>query len=179
MKKTHITIIALATLITPSVVFAASKNLNDLMILLAKYIQSGIYLIIALATITFIWGIWKYYFISDTDKKEALQYVLYGTIGFFVMLSFWGLVAILRNTFDLDDSQPNVPSVRFGSGLRSGNQNEININNQFTAPNFFDGSTNNSNSGANNSGSGLDFSNGGGSGLDFSNQGGSGLDISN
>jgi hypothetical protein len=79
-----------------------------------QYLQIGISLIISLAVVTFIWNVYQYFFKADVEnKKEAGMYVLYSTIGFFVILSFWGLVMILKNTLKLPDSTPAWP---FGAG---------------------------------------------------------------
>ena len=116
----HIFIIfAGALAFIPSVSFAVNKTLSDLTSLLGSYMQQAIYLIMAFAVLTFIWGIYNYYFKPDADRGEAMNYVLYGTIGFFIMLSFWGLVNIIKNTLDLDNTAPSIPviqSLQFRSG---------------------------------------------------------------
>lgn len=116
----HIFIIFAGVLaFVPSVSFAVNKTLSDLTSLLGSYMQQAIYLIMAFAVLTFIWGIYNYYFKPDADRGEAMNYVLYGTIGFFIMLSFWGLVNIIKNTLDLDNTAPSVPviqSLQFRSG---------------------------------------------------------------
>ena len=43
------------------------------------------------------------------------MYVLWSVVGFFVILSFWGMVNILTNTFKLDSSQPSGFFGTFGS----------------------------------------------------------------
>jgi len=67
----------------------------------------------------FVWNVYKY-FIAGSDnaesKKEAGLYVMWSLAGFFVILSFWGLVAILTNTFKLENS---IPSGFFGEFRRS------------------------------------------------------------
>ncbi len=81
-----------------------------------QYLQIGIMLIISLAVVTFIWNVYRYFFKAEADaehRKEAGLYVMYSTIGFFVILSFWGLVAILANTLNLPNAQPMWP---FGGG---------------------------------------------------------------
>ncbi len=116
----HIFIIFAGVLASvPSVSFAVNKTLSDLTSLLGSYMQQAIYLIMAFAVLTFIWGIYNYYFKPDADRGEAMNYVLYGTIGFFIMLSFWGLVNIIKNTLDLDNTAPSIPviqSLQFRSG---------------------------------------------------------------
>ncbi|MDP3402910.1 MAG: pilin [bacterium] len=74
-------------------------------------------LLFAVAFIVFIWGIFTY-FISgghDEEKRETgKSLMLWGIIGFFIMVSVWGLVNILRGTFNFDNridyGQPLPPS---------------------------------------------------------------------
>ncbi len=124
MKKNIQFCAALLTLITagtPLVTFAAGKTLRDLVAIVIGYLTIAIYLIIALAVVTFIWNVYRYFF-TEKDKKEAGMYVLYSTIGFFVILSFWGLVFILMNSLKLPTGSPSFPS--FGSfGTSNANQN--------------------------------------------------------
>lgn len=56
--------------------------------------------LIALAVIGFFWGIVKYIFSAGKpdEKAEGTKYMIYGIISIFVMISFWGLVAILQYT---------------------------------------------------------------------------------
>ncbi|MEK7510910.1 MAG: pilin [Patescibacteria group bacterium] len=64
-------------------------------------------LIFALAFLVFIWGVFQYFIAGghDEEKKEkGKSLMLYGLIGFFVMVSVWGLVNILTNTFNLQNS---------------------------------------------------------------------------
>lgn len=58
-------------------------------------------LVIGLAVLLFLWGMVKYVSAGgDPDKiTEARNYILFGVVALFVMLSVWGLVAILVHTF--------------------------------------------------------------------------------
>lgn len=97
-----------------------NKTLKDIAALAIDYLNIAIYLIIALAIITFIWNVYRYFF-TEKDKKEAGLYVMYSVIGFFVILSFWGLVAILRNSLKLNDRAPSFPGFsQTGGGTYSG-----------------------------------------------------------
>ena len=51
------------------------------------------------AVVLFTWFVIQYYIKPNEDRKNAGQYVMYSIIGFFVILSMWGLVNILSNTF--------------------------------------------------------------------------------
>lgn len=60
-------------------------------------------LILAIAFIVFVWGIFKY-FIANTDdaKEKGRDLMVYGLIGFFVIISVWGIVNLLTNTISLE-----------------------------------------------------------------------------
>ena len=70
-------------------------------------------LILAIALIAFIWGIFRF-FIFDTEEAKARgkDLMVFGLIGFFVIVSVWGLVNLLVNTFRLDTRAPTeLPKV--------------------------------------------------------------------
>jgi O-antigen/teichoic acid export membrane protein len=99
----------------PVITFAADKkDLKYIARLVTEYLNIGISLIVALAVVFFVWNVFKYFF-TDKEKKEAGLYVMYSIIGFFVILSFWGMVAIVRNSLKLEDEVPVIPSLDFGT----------------------------------------------------------------
>jgi len=62
-------------------------------------------LILALAFIVFIWGIFRYFIASTEETKEkGRDLMIYGLIGFFVIISVWGIVNLLTNTFRIGDT---------------------------------------------------------------------------
>lgn len=74
-------------------------------------------LLFAIAFIVFIWGVFQYFIAGghDEEKRETgKSLMLWGIIGFFIMVSVWGLVNILRGTFNFDNridyGQPLPPS---------------------------------------------------------------------
>ncbi|PIR83329.1 hypothetical protein COU19_01190 [Candidatus Kaiserbacteria bacterium CG10_big_fil_rev_8_21_14_0_10_56_12] len=61
-------------------------------------------LLIGIAFITFLYGVYKYFILGADDEAEletGRQYVLWGIIGFVVIVSVWGIVWILLTTFSL------------------------------------------------------------------------------
>jgi hypothetical protein len=69
-------------------------------------------LVFAIAFLMFIWGIFQYFIMGGDNKEkrgEAVKLMLYGIVGFFVMVSVWGLVNILVGTFNLNSNVPNLP----------------------------------------------------------------------
>lgn len=70
-------------------------------------------LLMALAMAAFVFGIIKYFLNPDNEekRKEGKGYMFWGLISIFVMVSIWGLVGILSNTF-LEDSPGVIPSLQ-------------------------------------------------------------------
>ena len=69
-------------------------------------------LVFAIAFLTFIWGIFQYFIQGghDEEKRESgKQLILWGLIGFFVMVSVWGLVHLLLGTVVLNNTAPPYP----------------------------------------------------------------------
>jgi len=116
MKKIQSKLIILA-LLAPNFSFAQGKTLADLARMTAEYLNIALSLIIGLAILFFVWNVFLYFF-TEKDKTEAGKYVLFSVIGFFVILSFWGIVNIFINTLQLDSARPNSlpPGFNFNTG---------------------------------------------------------------
>ncbi len=57
--------------------------------------------LIAIAFITFLWGVYKYYILgadNESEREKGHQFILWGIIGFAVIVSFWGLVYMAMYT---------------------------------------------------------------------------------
>jgi len=103
MKKIGIVV---ASLTLPLGAGAASiSNIWDIFGFIKSILDTALPLIIAAAVVYFIYGIAKYVMSGDEDAKSLAKYkIIYGIIGLFVMVSVWGLVNILVNTFNLNNS---------------------------------------------------------------------------
>ena len=72
--------------------------------------------IFAVAFIVFIFGVFQYFILGHGDEEKQSQgraLMLWGLIGFFVMVSVWGLVNILLGTFNLNSATPNYPTTPY------------------------------------------------------------------
>lgn len=131
--------IAGASFLLPLVTFAATRNLGDLVTLAIHYFNIAIFVIIDLAVLIFIWNVYRYFFKADPEnKKEAGVYVMYSVIGFFVIISFWGIVRIVSNTLNLDTAPVgglSIPSLN-GGGSRTSDTSTL-----FTTSNPFGDNT--------------------------------------
>lgn len=92
---------------------APARNFKDLVTntIIGDILNPTVLLLIALAIIFFLWGVFKF-MIAEGDKKEdGKQFMLWGIVGIFVMVSVWGLVSILASTFKLETSRTlEIPS---------------------------------------------------------------------
>ena len=73
-------------------------------------------LVFAIAFIVFLYGVATKYILSNGDEgkvKEGHTLILWGIIGFVVMVSLWGIVNVVANTFNLNSflisSPPSPP----------------------------------------------------------------------
>ena len=100
--------ISVAVLALPSVVGAAS--LFDTLSLANTFLNALIGLFITLAIVVFFWGLIKYLWgASSENASEGLSIMMYGVIAIFVMVSIWGIIRLLQNTFKVTSTDPIIP----------------------------------------------------------------------
>lgn len=109
---------AVAAFALPLVSLAASiNNLSDVGTTIVNIINNIVVpVLFAIAFIVFIWGAFQTFIIGANDdetKTKGRNFMLYGLIGFFVMVSIWGLVNILVGTFQTNTSLPTAPKATF------------------------------------------------------------------
>ena len=135
IKKTSI--IGIISLLLPAIAFASGKKLSDIVELFIYYLNQAFFVLIGVAIVIFVYHIVKYFILPNEDRKAAGNYVMYSVIGFFVILSLWGLVNIIKNTFQLDNETPSSWgsfSNLFPSGSSSGSSNGNSSNNKTQTP---------------------------------------------
>ncbi len=75
----------------------------------------------ALAFIVFLWGAFLTFIVganSDDTKEKGKNLMLWGLIGFFVMVSIWGLVNILTGTIQFSDNTGPSTLPQTGVGVQ-------------------------------------------------------------
>ena len=108
MKK----IIPILALSVVPFVAGAQTRINDLRDLFNFIIDiiNGylIPIVFSLALLYFLYGVANYIYKAGDVKsrQEGINIMLWGIIGLFVMTSVWGLVNILRGTFELNEQLP-------------------------------------------------------------------------
>jgi len=75
-------------------------------------INPFIILLFSVALLVFIWGLVQ--FVRNAGEADALEtakrHVIYGLIGMFIMVSAFGIIRIILNTFGID--QTNVSNIQ-------------------------------------------------------------------
>ena len=106
----------IAALALPLVTFAQQiSNLSQAGSFIINVINNILVpVLFAVAFIVFLWGAFKTFILganSEEVKEQGKNLMLWGLIGFFVMVSIWGLVNIFINTVSLNNSGPSsVPT---------------------------------------------------------------------
>ena len=107
-----------ATFAVPALAFAqALTNIQSVGQFIINLIDTvAVPVIFAVAFLVFIYGVFQYFILSGGDEEKqanARNLMLYGLVGFFIMVSVWGLVNILVNTFNLTSNVPNYPQAPY------------------------------------------------------------------
>ena len=91
-----------------------ARNFKDLIInlIIGCILSPLVYLIIAASVIVFLLGILKFIRSEGDDKQAGREFVVWGIVGLFVMISVWGLVSILSSTFSLNNATLNLPVLK-------------------------------------------------------------------
>jgi uncharacterized membrane protein len=107
MKKISASLTFLSFL--PAIAFAQIPGqVSDLPSLISKIddlVNSTVWLFISLAVIFIVWNGVQFIIHAGGDKRGDYQKaVMWGILGLFIILSIWGLVNILDNTFKLGNA---------------------------------------------------------------------------
>ncbi|MDO8482128.1 MAG: hypothetical protein Q7S75_03540 [bacterium] len=89
----------------------------------AVVINPAILLVFSAGFFLFLWGLVVFLFKLDAggDHADGKKHMLWGIVGMFIMVSVYGILAILDNTFNLRSTNPDmnriqnvVPIANFG-----------------------------------------------------------------
>lgn len=112
----------------PAIAFAQSSSQTiDSAQSLAKWVidfinNIAVPLVFALSFIVFIFGVFRYFIAgaaNEEKRKSGRDIMIYGIIGFVVMICVWGIVHILTGTIRLNNSVPTQ-----GNGLPQASQTQ-------------------------------------------------------
>jgi len=99
----------------PFFVFAQG-TVEGVVITLQSIVQTFVPFLMVVAIAIFVYGVVKFIAAAGNEEKikSAKSYIIYGILGLFVLVAFWGLVAVLVDTFGIsEESAPIKPSFGF------------------------------------------------------------------
>lgn len=98
-------------LLSPVFAFAQPQNFDDVVSILIGIMGLAYPALVALALVIFFWGLAK--FISgggsESSVEEGKKLMFWGIIGLFVLVSMWGIVHILVDSFGFNTGFPLAP----------------------------------------------------------------------
>lgn len=107
-------LIILLIICAPSLVLAAApRTFSDLADLIVSLFDAGAGLLITAAIVIYLFGISRSIYKAGEEGKEMLRnYVVWGIITIFLMVSIWGILRLLQNTlFGSNSYSQNTDSV--------------------------------------------------------------------
>ncbi|MEK7531437.1 MAG: pilin [Patescibacteria group bacterium] len=71
-------------------------------------ITPAIYLLFVLALFVFMWGVFQMMYHADDpeSRRQGKQNILWGVIGFVIMVGVYGLIRIITGTFGIENPYP-------------------------------------------------------------------------
>jgi hypothetical protein len=79
------------------------NTIFNLLGIISAIMNTVIPILITLAVLYTIWGVIKYATAKEAeDQAEGRRVIITGIIGLFVIVSIWGLVAVLNSTFGIN-----------------------------------------------------------------------------
>ena len=82
-----------------------SGDIGFVLCKIANIINIIMPMLIAVGVVYFIWGVVQFVLANDEEAKtRGRSLMINGIIGLLVIVSIWGLVSILKKTFNLDTS---------------------------------------------------------------------------
>lgn len=101
--------------VLPAAADTTITTVAELVSRVSSVLNTIVPLIVGLSVLVIVWGIFRYISEAGDEEKrrEARQFIVWGIIGVFFMLSIWGFVHILDNTFTLEKTidQSKIPKV--------------------------------------------------------------------
>jgi hypothetical protein len=126
MKKINYLIMSGAIFALPVLTFAGSTGIadgnasgGDFGVLLSNTLDFlndiVVPAILAIGFVFFVWGMFQYFIAggaNDEAKEKGRSLMIYATLGFVLIVIFWGIINLLASSIGLDDEPlDKIPSI--------------------------------------------------------------------
>lgn len=90
---------------SPLLALAAGTTISNILDTLVNYLGYIVPALITIAVIYFIWGVITFMTSSDEEaKKNGRTKIINGLIGLFVIVAFWGIIGVVKNSFGIQNN---------------------------------------------------------------------------
>ena len=120
MKKILIPVLSIMGF-APVIAFATDTTAGDIMFTIGNLLGYVTPVLVTIAVIYFIYTVIVYTMSGDDKKKaDAKKNIIPALIGLFLIVSFWGILSVVSNTFNVGPEQlreehiPCVPNPAMG-----------------------------------------------------------------
>lgn len=89
------------------------NGLQGVLDIVGNLINQATPIVVALALLYFFWGL-ATYILNQANKdkqKEGRNVMIQGILALFIMVSVWGIINVVRDTFNLNDNSIDVPAI--------------------------------------------------------------------
>jgi hypothetical protein len=88
----------------------SAQDLVGTLSLFSAMLNALIGMLITIAILVFFWGLIKYLLSMGTENAhQAIHLMIWGVVAIFVMVSIWGIIALLQRTFKVDNGRVQTP----------------------------------------------------------------------
>jgi hypothetical protein len=89
----------------------AAQGLLGTLALFNRILNGLVGLAILAAILAFFWGLIKWLFTKSADEKaSATRMMITGIVAIFIMVSIWGIIRLLQNTFGVTQNTSITPA---------------------------------------------------------------------
>lgn len=90
---------------SPLLALAVGTTISNILDTLVNYLGYIVPALITIAVIYFIWGVIVFMTSSDEEaKKNGRTKIVNGLIGLFVIVAFWGIIGVVKNSFGIQNN---------------------------------------------------------------------------
>lgn len=107
-------------------VSGVESDWEDILRTIRNIVDFAIPVIFAVGLVVFLWGLLKFLRAAADENaaEDGKRLIIWGVVIMFVMISVWGLTAIITQLIGIDAGKtptlPQVPAARSGSGSGTG-----------------------------------------------------------
>jgi hypothetical protein len=112
MNKSFFWASSFVSVFVPFLSYAADNGLFGVLGTISSLLAFIIPILITLAVVYFIWGVINYLIGDNEEKKKKAKGVIFsGLVGLFVIISFWGIIRVFSDTFNVGPEQLNEDAI--------------------------------------------------------------------